>query len=70
MKPPRYRAEPGRLCFVISGPERAAVWLAPARTAERNRRTWAARMAGSTALRPWLIASRTRSCMAVSASAA
>ena len=33
------------LCF-ISAPERAAVWLAPARTAERYRRIWAASAAG------------------------
>ena len=43
---------------------------APIRTAERNRRTWAASTSGSTASRPWLIASLTRSCIAVSARAA
>src|SRR6266567_7724363 len=67
-------ARPGRrrasaLCFFIRAPERPAVWLAPIRTAERNRRSWAASAAWSTASRPWLIVSRTRSCIAVSASA-
>ena len=59
-----------RVVLFISGPERAAVWLAPASTAERYRLIWETSAAGSTTSRPWLAASRTRSCMAVSASAA
>jgi hypothetical protein len=42
----------------------------PIRAAERNRRTWAASATGSTASRPWLIASLRSSCIRVSASAA
>ena len=43
-----------RVVLFISAPERAAVWLTPARTAGRNKRTWMASAAGSTASRPWL----------------